>query len=60
MLETRVLHEPWKLPAAERAALDYPEPVVQLSEGLARFRHARGGDHQAAPREDRRWDEQPP
>ncbi|MFF9814975.1 cryptochrome/photolyase family protein [Streptomyces sp. NPDC014006] len=58
-LETPVLHEPWKLPAAERAALDYPDPVVQFSDGLARFRHARGGGHRAAPREDRRWDEQP-
>ncbi|MFE9452803.1 cryptochrome/photolyase family protein [Streptomyces sp. NPDC006739] len=36
------VHEPWKLPGAERAALDYPEPVVDLAEGLARFRQARG------------------
>ncbi|MFS8201514.1 cryptochrome/photolyase family protein [Streptomyces sp. CWNU-52B] len=38
------VHEPWRLPASERAAYDYPEPVVELSEGLARFRHARGRD----------------
>ncbi|MEU5793452.1 deoxyribodipyrimidine photo-lyase [Streptomyces sp. NPDC047813] len=37
----RFVHEPWKLPGAERAALDYPEPVVDLSAGLDRFRAAR-------------------
>ncbi|KUL50904.1 cryptochrome/photolyase family protein [Streptomyces sp. NRRL S-1521] len=36
------VHEPWKLPAAQRARLGYPEPVVDLAEGLARFRRARG------------------
>ncbi|MDI1456838.1 FAD-binding domain-containing protein, partial [Streptomyces sp. ATE26] len=35
-------HEPWKLTGPDRAALDYPDPVVDLSEGLARFRRARG------------------
>ncbi|GAA3305060.1 hypothetical protein GCM10020295_57800 [Streptomyces cinereospinus] len=34
------VHEPWKL-GPERAALDYPEPLVDLAEGLARFRRAR-------------------
>ncbi len=38
------VHEPWRLEGAERAALDYPEPLVELSEGLARFQHARGRD----------------
>ncbi|WP_320773943.1 deoxyribodipyrimidine photo-lyase [Streptomyces sp. CRN 30] len=38
----RAVHEPWKLPGAERSALDYPDPVVDLAEGLARFRRARG------------------
>jgi deoxyribodipyrimidine photo-lyase len=38
------VHEPWRLTAQERSALDYPEPVVDLAEGLARFRHARGRD----------------
>ncbi|MFC5171391.1 cryptochrome/photolyase family protein [Streptomyces mutomycini] len=36
------VHEPWRLPERERARYDYPEPVVQLSEGLARFKEARG------------------
>ena len=40
-VEGRAVHEPWRLPAGERAALDYPEPVVELSEGLERFRRAR-------------------
>ncbi|MFI6254321.1 cryptochrome/photolyase family protein, partial [Streptomyces sp. NPDC051016] len=35
------VHEPWKLRGAERAALDYPDPVVDLAEGLDRFRRAR-------------------
>ncbi|POX55070.1 deoxyribodipyrimidine photolyase [Streptomyces sp. Ru71] len=42
-LDTPSVHEPWKLPAGQRAALDYPEPVVALSEGLDRFRRARAG-----------------
>ncbi|TWV56325.1 deoxyribodipyrimidine photo-lyase [Streptomyces misionensis] len=36
------VHEPWKLPGGVRAALDYPDPVVGLAEGLDRFRRARG------------------
>ncbi len=36
------VHEPWKWAARERAALDYPDPVVGLADGLARFRQARG------------------
>ncbi|WP_069772144.1 deoxyribodipyrimidine photo-lyase [Streptomyces sp. LUP30] len=35
------VHEPWKLTGKDRAALDYPDPVVALSEGLARFKRAR-------------------
>ncbi|MEU5634846.1 cryptochrome/photolyase family protein [Streptomyces rishiriensis] len=35
------VHEPWKLTGTDRAALDYPDPVVTLSEGLARFKRAR-------------------
>ncbi|MFI9151690.1 cryptochrome/photolyase family protein [Streptomyces sp. NPDC053367] len=38
------VHEPWKLPAGERAALDYPGPIVSLPDALARFRRARGLD----------------
>ncbi|MEU3844288.1 deoxyribodipyrimidine photo-lyase [Streptomyces sp. NPDC028635] len=41
-LDAPALHEPWNLPASERAALDYPDPVVRLPEGLERFRQARG------------------
>ncbi|MGK5730000.1 cryptochrome/photolyase family protein [Streptomyces sp. URMC 124] len=43
-LPGRAVHRPWRLPAPERARLDYPEPVVSLEEGLARFRRARGLD----------------
>ncbi|MFE1546015.1 cryptochrome/photolyase family protein [Streptomyces sp. NPDC058718] len=40
-LEGPAIHEPWKLPGLERARYDYPDPVVELADGLARFRHAR-------------------
>ncbi|KOG59112.1 deoxyribodipyrimidine photolyase [Streptomyces griseoflavus] len=44
-LEGGAVHQPWKLsPAAARAKLDYPEPVVDLADGLARFKRARGVD----------------
>ncbi|MFK4594262.1 cryptochrome/photolyase family protein [Streptomyces pristinaespiralis] len=36
------VHEPWRLPADRRARLDYPDPLIDLAEGLARFKHARG------------------
>jgi deoxyribodipyrimidine photo-lyase len=36
------VHRPWLLPADVRRGLDYPEPIVDLAEGLARFRRARG------------------
>ncbi|MEW2530693.1 deoxyribodipyrimidine photo-lyase [Streptomyces sp. NPDC047071] len=36
------VHEPWKLPGLDRAALDYPDPIVELPYGLDRFRQARG------------------
>jgi deoxyribodipyrimidine photo-lyase len=38
------VHEPWKLPGQDRATLAYPDPLVDLSEGLARFRRARERD----------------
>ncbi|MEW2566822.1 deoxyribodipyrimidine photo-lyase [Streptomyces sp. NPDC047070] len=38
------VHEPWKLKGPERATYDYPEPIVDLSDALARFKHARGRD----------------
>ncbi|WP_407548975.1 deoxyribodipyrimidine photo-lyase [Streptomyces sp. Pv4-95] len=43
-IEGRAVHEPWKLPDTERAAYDYPEPLIELSDGLARFKRARGKD----------------
>ncbi|MGW5129331.1 cryptochrome/photolyase family protein [Streptomyces sp. NPDC004069] len=43
-LDGPAVHEPWKLQGPARAALDYPDPVVELSEGLARFQRARGRD----------------
>ncbi|BBC29554.1 Deoxyribodipyrimidine photolyase [Streptomyces graminofaciens] len=36
------VHEPWKLRGLDRAATDYPEPIVELSEGRARFLRGRG------------------
>ncbi|CAM5281693.1 cryptochrome/photolyase family protein [Streptomyces aurantiogriseus] len=41
-IEGPVVHEPWKLRGRDRAAVGYPEPVVDLSVGLGRFRRARG------------------
>ncbi|WP_240140060.1 cryptochrome/photolyase family protein [Streptomyces sp. MUM 178J] len=40
-VDAPAVHEPWKLPRADRAALDYPDPVIGLSDGLDRFRRAR-------------------
>ncbi|MDX3457928.1 deoxyribodipyrimidine photo-lyase [Streptomyces sp. ME02-8801-2C] len=38
------VHEPWKLRGLDRATIDYPDPVVDLPDGLARFKRARGLD----------------
>ena len=38
----RAVHEPWRLPERERAALDYPPPLVELSAGAERLLWARG------------------
>jgi deoxyribodipyrimidine photo-lyase len=35
------VHRPWRLPAEQRTALDYPEPIVEHDEAVARFRKAR-------------------
>jgi deoxyribodipyrimidine photo-lyase len=43
-LSGSAIHEPWKLPAALRAELGYPEPLVALDIALARFRSRRGAD----------------
>ncbi|MEU0402823.1 deoxyribodipyrimidine photo-lyase [Streptomyces sp. NPDC006197] len=41
-LDGPAVHEPWRLTGADRASFDYPDPLVDLSEALARFRQARG------------------
>ncbi|CAL9357815.1 cryptochrome/photolyase family protein [Streptomyces sp. enrichment culture] len=43
-IEGPAVHEPWRLPGPERAAVGYPDPIIDLAEGLARFRRARGRD----------------
>ena len=43
-VEGPAVHEPWKLGADVRRRLDYPDPIVDLTEGLHRFREARGRD----------------
>lgn len=43
-VEDGYVHEPWRLPEDRRARLDYPEPLIDLADGLARFKHARGRD----------------
>lgn len=40
-LEGAAVHEPWKLTGADRARYDYPEPLLELAEGAARFQRAR-------------------
>ncbi|MEU6805452.1 cryptochrome/photolyase family protein [Streptomyces neyagawaensis] len=37
------VHEPWKLQGLDRAALDYPDPIVDLAEGRERFLRGRTG-----------------
>ncbi|MEV7193591.1 deoxyribodipyrimidine photo-lyase [Streptomyces sp. NPDC093510] len=41
-LRGAAVHEPWKLPEQERERYDYPEPLVELADGLSRFKEARG------------------
>ncbi|MEU6352301.1 deoxyribodipyrimidine photo-lyase [Streptomyces sp. NPDC047072] len=43
-LKGSAVHEPWKLQGLDRAGIDYPDPIVQLPDGLARFKRARGRD----------------
>lgn len=38
----KYIHEPWKLQGLDRADVDYPDPIVELAEGRARFEQARG------------------
>ncbi len=41
-LDVPEIHEPWRLPDEQRHHLDYPEPIVDLTEATERFRAARG------------------
>ncbi|KUO07430.1 cryptochrome/photolyase family protein [Streptomyces sp. DSM 15324] len=43
-LEGAAVHEPWRLRGLDRAGVDYPDPIVDLADGLARFKRARGRD----------------
>ncbi len=43
-LPGRAVHQPWRLREDERAGYDYPEPIVSLADGHARFARARGLD----------------
>lgn len=43
-VEDRLVHEPWRLSRETRAGLGYPEPLIDLADGLARFKQARGRD----------------
>ncbi len=43
-VDGRDIHTPWTLARRGREAPDYPPPLVDLDEGLARFRAARGLD----------------
>ncbi|WP_043490771.1 MULTISPECIES: cryptochrome/photolyase family protein [Streptomyces] len=36
------VHRPWQLPGPDRAALAYPDPIVDLAEAADRFRRRRG------------------
>ncbi|MGX1881997.1 cryptochrome/photolyase family protein [Streptomyces sp. NPDC055287] len=36
------VHRPWAVSGPERSGIDYPDPVVDLTEGRARFERARG------------------
>jgi deoxyribodipyrimidine photo-lyase len=40
-VEGPAVHAPWRLSAEVRATLDYPEPIVDLTEGRRRFLDAR-------------------
>ncbi|MBQ1158701.1 hypothetical protein KBZ21_11215 [Streptomyces sp. A73] len=40
----KFVREPRRLPEDRHTRLDYPEPLTGLSDGLARFEHARGRD----------------
>ncbi|MER5886616.1 deoxyribodipyrimidine photo-lyase [Streptomyces sp. NPDC001941] len=41
-VEAKFVHEPWKLKDRDRSGIDYPDPLIDLPDGLARFKAARG------------------
>lgn len=41
-IEGSAVHEPWRPRGPERAASDYPEPIVEWAEGRERLLRARG------------------
>jgi len=43
-VEGGAVHEPWRLPVAVRRGIDYPEPIVDHDEAVARFLGRRDGD----------------
>ncbi|MFE0642955.1 cryptochrome/photolyase family protein [Streptomyces sp. NPDC058877] len=43
-LSVPALHQPWTLTGLDRAGYDYPDPLIALADGLARFRRAREAD----------------
>ncbi|MFE5536429.1 cryptochrome/photolyase family protein [Streptomyces sp. NPDC056492] len=43
-LDAPRVHEPWRLPGLDRARYDYPDPIVELADGLDRFRRGRGAE----------------
>jgi deoxyribodipyrimidine photo-lyase len=49
------VHEPWRLPAAQRRALDYPEPIVDHERAAVRFRSLRESDASEARRQSGAW-----
>ncbi|MEU8759282.1 deoxyribodipyrimidine photo-lyase [Streptomyces sp. NPDC048659] len=42
-LDGPAVHEPWRLVGLDRASLDYPDPLVDLTEARERFLEDRGG-----------------
>ncbi|MGW0936738.1 FAD-binding domain-containing protein [Streptomyces sp. NPDC002666] len=38
----KYIHDPWRLPKERRARLDHPDSLIDLADGLARFKQARG------------------
>jgi deoxyribodipyrimidine photo-lyase len=40
-IEDKAVHEPWRLPAARRRQLDYPEPIVDHDDAAAAFQAKR-------------------